>query len=331
VVSGLQVRRREFVFLLGGLTAWPRVTLAQQPLPVIGFLGSASPASWAHFVDAFRAGLKETGFIEGRNVAIEFRWAEGQYDRLREMASELAGRKVAVLVSTGGMPSVLAAKEATSTIPIVFTLGVDPVRFGLVASLNRPGGNLTGVNMFTAFIDTKRLGILHDMVPKAALIAVLINPKNPNVGGRTTDIETAARAMGLQLQFLHASTRPELDAAFRAVSRSGAGALFVGSDPFFNAQRDYIVAQTAHHGIAAMYGQREFAIAGGLMSYGTDSNDSYRQAGIYVGRILKGEKPAELPVVQSTKFEFVINLTTAKSLGLTVPASLSAMADEIIE
>jgi putative ABC transport system substrate-binding protein len=326
------MRRREFIMLIGSTAAWPLGARAQQPaMPLIGFLGGASPGPWLRLVAAFRAGLKETGYVQGQNVAIEFRWAEGRYERLPEMAADLVRRQVAVLVATGGISSVLAAKAATSHIPIVFTLGGDPVRRGIVASLNRPGGNVTGVNLFTTEMDVKRLGLLRDMVPAVDLIAALVNPANPTVPERAIDIEAAARTIGRQLRFLHASTLQELAGAFVALGQMRAGALFVGADPFFLSQRDTIVALAASHAIPAIYEQRDFALAGGLMSYGTDFADSYRQAGVYAGRILKSEKPGELPVVQSTKFEFVINLATARTLRLEVPPALSAQADEVIE
>jgi putative ABC transport system substrate-binding protein len=327
------MKRRQFISLLWGATAagLPLAARAQQPKPVIGFLGSTSPGPWAHFVAAFRAGLKETGYVDGQNVTIEFRWAGGQYDRLPALAADLVRRKVAVLISTGGEPTANAAKAATTTIPIVFTIGADPVKLGLVASLNRPGGNLTGVNLFTGSMDDKRLGLLHSMVPSAASIAVLENPKNPNVASRTAIIKEAAHAIGVKVEILQATTRQEIAEAFASLNRMHAGALFVAADPFFNAQREMIVALAAEHAIPAVYEQRVYATAGGLMSYGTDTVDSYRQVGRYAGRILKGEKPADLPVVQSTKFEFVINLKTAKALRLNVPPALSALADEIIE
>ena len=327
------IRRREFVALLGGAAvAWPRTAQAQQrAMPSVGFLGSASPSAWAHLVSAFRQGLNEAGYVEGRNVTIEYRWAEGQYERRPGMAAELVRSGVAVLVSTGGEPSILAAKAATATIPIVFTLGSDPVALGLVASLSRPGGNITGVNLFTTVMDAKRLGLLHDMVPTAELIATLVNPRNPSFERRSQAIQQATDLVGVRTHFLHASTEGELNAAFEALAKLGAGALFVGADPFFNSRRHLIVKLAASHGIPAIYEQRDFAEAGGLMSYGTNFGDSYRQAGIYTGRILNGEKPAELPVVQSTKFEFVINLKTAKALGIDVPLGLSAQADEVIE
>jgi putative ABC transport system substrate-binding protein len=326
------VRRRDFISLVGGAAAWPLAARAQQPaLPVIGFLSSVSPAPWAHLVAAFRQGLAETGYVEGRNVAIEFRWAQGQYDRLPALAADLVHRQVAVLVATGGTMTTLAAKAATTKIPIVFTIGGDPVQLGIVASLARPGGNITGVNIFTSEMGAKRLGLLHQMVPTAALIAVLMNPKNPNAEALSKEIPEAARAVGQQIHTLTASTERDLDAAFKTASQLGAGALLVAADPFFNSRRDYIVALAARHAIPAMYEQREFALAGGLMSYGTNLPHGYRQTGLYTGRVLKGEKPADLPVVQSTEFEFVINLNAAKALGLEVPPGLSASADEVIE
>ena len=285
----------------------------------------------AHLVAAFRAGLKEAGFTEGQNVTITFRWAEGQYDRLPELAADLVRSPVDLLAATGGLPATMAAKAATTTIPIVFTLGSDPVATGIVASLSRPGGNITGAVLLTTTMDAKRFGLLHDVAPNAAVTAVLVNPKNPTIPARSRELETAAAALGKRLHFLHASTRDEIEAAFAELGRRGAGALFVAADPFFNAMRDTIIALAAHHRIPAIYEQRVFAAAGGLMSYGTDFADSYRQAGIYSGRILKGEKPADLPVVQSTKFEFVINLKTARALGIEVPPGISALADEVIE
>jgi putative ABC transport system substrate-binding protein len=326
------MRRRDFILALGAATtAWPISASAQGKLPLVGFLGSASAGPWAGFVAAFLDGLKEAGFTAGQNVSVTFRWADGEYDRLAGLASALVGSGVDVLVATGGLPTVMAAKTATATIPIVFTLGTDPVATGIVASLNRPGGNITGAQLFTASIDPKRFGLLHDVAPNAALTAVLVNPKNPNIPERARGIEAAAHTLGKRIQFLHASTPQELEQAFTTVGDLHAGALFVGADPFFNTSRNAIVALAARHRIPAIYEQREFAVAGGLMSYGTDFLDSYRQAGIYAGRILKGEKPADLPVVQATKFEFVINLKTARALGIEVPPGVSAQADEIIE
>jgi putative ABC transport system substrate-binding protein len=325
-------RRREFIWLVGGAVAWPLAARAQQQsMPVIGFLNSVSPQPFANYVAGFRAGLKEAGYIDGQNVTIEFRWAEGHYDRLPEMAADLVRHKVAVLVSTGGEPSVLAAKAATTTIPIVFTSGIDPIRAGIVSSLSRPGGNITGVYMFTSQIESKRLGLLRALVPGVQLIAVLLNPNRQDYTRQKGDVEEAARTIGQKIHLLLASNESEIDAAFATATQLRAGAMLVGADPFLNSQRDKIIALAARHAIPAIYEQREHALAGGLMSYGTNLSEGYRQAGVYAGRILKGEKPGDLPVVQSTKFEFVINLKTAKVLGIEVPPNLSAEADEIIE
>jgi putative ABC transport system substrate-binding protein len=326
------MRRREFITLLGGAAAWPLAARAQQSaMPVVGFLSSASPGAWKPYLDAFRLGLNEAGYVEGRTVAIEYRWAEGQYERLPLLAADLVARNVALLVSTGGTPTALAATAATKTIPIVFTLGADPVKLGLVASLNRPGGNVTGVNLFVSQMEGKRLGLLRELVPTAALIAVLVNPNDQNAATQLKDVQGAAHALGQQIHILHATSDAELDAAFVTVRQVGAGALLVAGDPFFNSRRTYIVALAARHTIPAIYEQREYALAGGLMSYGTNLPDGYHQVGLYAARILKGESPADLPVVQSTKFQFVINLTTAKALGIVVPPMLSARADEVIE
>jgi putative ABC transport system substrate-binding protein len=326
------MRRREFITLLGGAAAWPLAARAQQSaMPVVGFLSSASPGAWKPYLDAFRLGLNEAGYVEGRTVAIEYRWAEGQYERLPLLAADLVARNVALLVSTGGTPTALAATAATKTIPIVFTLGADPVKLGLVASLNRPGGNVTGVNLFVSQMEGKRLGLLRELVPTAALIAVLVNPNDQNAATQLKDVQGAAHALGQQIHILHATSDAELDAAFVTVRQVGAGALLVAGDPFFNSRRTYIVALAARHTIPAIYEQREYALAGGLTSYGTNLPDGYHQVGLYAARILKGESPADLPVVQSTKFQFVINLTTAKALGIVVPPMLSARADEVIE
>jgi putative ABC transport system substrate-binding protein len=300
-------------------------------MPVVGFLNSASAAAWANYVTAFRSGLKENGFVEGQNVAIEFRWGEGQYDRLPAMAADLVRRKVAVLVSTGGQQTALAAKAATSTIPIVFTIGGDAVRLGLVASLNRPGGNLTGVNLFIPEMEGKRLGLLHKFVPTVELIAVLLNPNNLPAADQAREAQEAAHALRQKIHILHASSENEIDAAFATAGELHAGAIMVCADPFFNSRRDRIIALAARHAIPAIYEQREHTLAGGLMSYGTSLREGYHQAGVYAARILKGEKPADLPVFQSTKFELVINLKTARALGIDVPPELSAQADEIIE
>jgi putative tryptophan/tyrosine transport system substrate-binding protein len=329
------MRRRDFIRLIGGAgagMAWPLAARAQQPvIPVIGFLNSASPHAWENYVAGFRAGLKEAGYVEGQNVTVEFRWAEGHYDRLPGMATDLVRRKVAVLVSTGGEPSVLAAKAATTTIPIVFTSGIDPVRAGYVSSLSHPGGNITGVNMFSASVESKRLGLLRALDPGVKLVAVILNPKRQQHAEQRTEVEEAARAIGLQINLLLASSESEIEAGFATAAQLRAGAMLVGGDPFLNSQRNKIVALAARHAIPAIYEQREAALAGGLMSYGTNLSEAYRQAGVYAGRILKVEKPGDLPVVQSTKFEFVLNLKTAKALGIEVPPNLSAEADEIIE
>ncbi len=326
-----QVKRREFITLLGGAAAaWPLAARAQQPaMPVIGFLDGQSFAP--HLMTAFRQALKDAGYIEGRNVAIYFRAADGQTNRLVTLAGDIVGRRVAVIVTTGGGAAALAAYAATTTIPIVFVNGVDPVTSGLVISLNRPGRNATGVYMFQEVLDGKRLGLLRGLVPAAALIAVLLNPTNANFQTQLRGVQDAARVLGQQVSILSASTERDIDVAFATVTESRAGALLVGSDPFFNNERDQVVALAARHAIPAIYEGREFAMAGGLASYGTSLADAYRQVGIYTGRILRGEKPADLPVVQPAKFEFVINLTTAKALGLDVPPGLSASADEIIE
>ena len=327
------MQRREFITLLGGAAAaWPLAARGQNPvMPLIGFLHVASAKPFAHIVAGFRQGLKESGFVEGQNVEIEFRWAEGQIDRLPEMAADLIHRRVAVLATGGGEASAFAAKAATSTIPIVFNIGNDPVQVGLVASLNRPGGNVTGVNILTTELETKRLGLLHEMVPTASIIAHLVNPNYPLTKTNVSDFAAAARVMGLQIILVQASSESEISAAFAAILQKRAGALLVGADPFFNGRRNQIVALAASHALPSIYEQREFAAAGGLMSYGTSIADAYRQMGIYAGRILKGEKPADLPVVQSVKFELIINLKTAKTLGLTLPSGLLSIADEVIE
>jgi ABC-type uncharacterized transport system substrate-binding protein len=327
------VRRREFITLLGGAAAaWPLAAGAQQPAtPVIGFLGTASGAEWEPFVTAYQRGLKETGNVEGENVTIEYRWADGQYDRLPGLAADLVRRQVTVIFAAGSPAPVQAAKAVTAAIPIVFALGADPVHFGLVASLNRPGGNVTGVNFLTADLGEKALALIHELVPKAALAAMLVNPNNPNADSVARNARETALSLGLQLHILNAGTAQEIDTAFASIVQQRTGVLVAGADPFFLGRRNQFVALTARHAIPAIYNAREFATAGGLMSYGTSISEAYRRAGVYTGKILKGAKPTDLPVEQSTRFEFVINLKTAKALGLTVPDKLLALADEVIE
>jgi ABC-type uncharacterized transport system substrate-binding protein len=327
-----RLRRREFITLVGGVAAWPLTAHAQQPaMPVVGFVSARSPEASARLGAAFRKGLNETGTVEGQNVTVEYHYLEGQLDRLPSLMADLVRRRVAVIV-TPSTPATLAAKAATATIPIIFGVAEDPVKLGLVASLARPGGNATGINFFSSEVVAKRLGLLHDLVPKAVRIAVLVNSANaPNAEATLRQIPEAARALGLQIQVLHASTSREIEAAFATLVRDGADALFLVPDAFFVSRRVQFVTLTARHGIPAAYASREEVEAGGLMSYGTDMLDMYRQVGVYAGQILKGAKPADLPVVQSTKFEFVINLITARALGIEVPDTLLARADEVVE
>jgi putative tryptophan/tyrosine transport system substrate-binding protein len=327
------MRRRN---LIAGLVittvTWPLAAHAQQPaIPVIGFLSSASPQPFENYVAGFRAGLKETGYVDGQNVTIEFRWAEGHYDRLPVLAAELVQRNVAVIFASGGPPSALAAKAASVTTPIVFILASDPIKLGFVASLSHPGGTATGVGLFNVTVEPKKLEILHQLVPKAMKIGVLVNPRNPNAQTIATELQTAAGALGLQIHIVNAATDGEFGTAFTTLVQQQAGALVVAADPFFTDRREALVALAAQHALPAIYEWREFAAAGGLVSYGTIISDAYRQAGVYTGRILKGEKAADLPVQQPTKFELVINIKTAKTLGITVPQTLAVAADEVIE
>jgi putative tryptophan/tyrosine transport system substrate-binding protein len=328
------MRRREFITLLGGAAAtWPLTARAQQPgkLPVIGYLGPESPAVFASRVRAFRQGLGETGYAEGRNVAIEFRWAEGQHNRLPALAADLVARQAAVIVAPGGAPGALAAKSATTTIPIVFEMGADPVAIGLVDNLNRPGGNLTGVSSLNVQVTPKRLEILHEVVPAAAEIAVLVNPTSPTTDSQLRNLQAAARALGLQLHVLHASTERDFDAVFVTLLQLRAGGLVVASDGFFATHSEQLAALTVRHAVPAIHQSRDFAMAGGLMSYAGSFLESHRQAGVYTGRILKGDKPADLAVQRVTKVELFINLKAAKNLGVTFPLSLLGRADQLIE
>jgi putative ABC transport system substrate-binding protein len=325
-------RRREFITLVGSAAAWPLAGRAQQrAMSVIGFVSSRSPGESAVHVAAFREGLSEKGFVEGNNLAIAFRWAEGHYDRLPALCSELVHQGVAVLFAAGGPPSALAAKAASLTTPIVFILASDPIKLGFVASLNHPGGNATGVNLFAVAVEPKKLEILHELVPKTTQIGVLINPRNPNAQTITPELQSASGALGLRIHIVNAATVADFSAAFTTLVQQDVGALVVAADPFFNDQREALVTLAAQHALPAIYEWREFAAAGGLVSYGTSLSDAYRQAGIYTGRILKGEKPADLPVVQPTKFELVINRKTANALGLEIPQPMLVAADEVIE
>jgi putative ABC transport system substrate-binding protein len=326
------MRRREFIMLLGGAATWPFGARAQQAaMPVIGWMSGRSPEDSVHLLAAFREGLREIGFVEGQNIAIEFRWALGQYDRLPALASDLVSRGVTVLVGVGGDVSAIAAKRATSTVPIVFGMGGDPIKAGLVNSFNRPGGNATGYTLLTNEMESKRLGLLHELVPGISPIGALLNPSFPPAVRQLQDIEDAARTINQKLFVAKASNDMELNAALASLVAEGVRAVLVAADPYFDTRRDRIIAFAAENRIPAIYQFREYAVAGGLFSYGPSITDSYRQAGIYAGRILKGVKPADLPILQPTKFELVINLKTATALGLDVPNSMQLLADEVIE
>ena len=328
------MRRREVLGVLGSAAAaWPLVARAQQPvtMPVIGYLGAESPAVFASRVRAFRQGLGETGYVEGRNVAIEFRWAEGQHSRLSALAAELVGRPVAVIVAPGGAPAALAAKSVTTTIPIVFEMGADPLAIGLVETLKRPGANLTGVTSLNVQVTPKRLEMLHEVVPEAAVIAVLLNPTSPTTGSQLKNLQAAADALGVRLHILHASTQRDFAAVFETLAQVRPGGLVVASDTFFATHAEQLAALTVRHAMPAIHQSRDFAVAGGLMSYAGSFVESHRQAGIQTGRVLKGDKPADLPVHQVTKVELIVNLKTTKALGLTMPLPLLGRADEVIE
>jgi putative ABC transport system substrate-binding protein len=328
------MRRREFITLLGGATAtWPLAAWAQQPaMPVVGFISAGSADASAPRVAAFRKGLNDTGYVEGQTVTVEYHWLEGHYDHLPALMADLVRRQVAVIATPGSVPATLAAKAATATIPIVFGVSQDPVRFGLVASLARPGGNATGINYFQAEVVAKRLRLVHDLLPKAVRIALLVNPANPsNAESALREAQQAAPTLGLQIQVLNATTIGEIDAAFASLARERPDALFVAPDALFTSRRGQFATLTAVNKIPAAYSNREYVAAGGLMSYGTDVADMFHQVGVYTGRILKGAKPADLPVLQSTKFEFAINLQTARALGIEVPSGLLSIADEVIE
>src|SRR5215468_7761916 len=325
------MRRRQFMTLLGGAAAWPLAARAQQPpMPVIGFLSSSAPVDRARYLTAFRQGLRESGYVEGQNVAIEYRWAQDQADRLPDLAADVVRRQVTV-IAVHDTPSAIVAKEATTTIPIVFASGGDPVKLGLVASLNRPGGNVTGIAFVSAELGAKQLGLLHELQPGAVRVGVLVDPNFAPTQSFVSDVQAAALSIGKQIEVLEAPTGRDIDTAFARLAQKPIDALLVGPTPLFNNRRVQLATLAAYHRVPTIYSLREFAEAGGLMSYGTSITGAYRQAGVYTGRILKGEKPADLPVIQSVKFEFVINLNTAKAFGLSFPPGLLAIADEVID
>ena len=324
------MRRREFIAFVGAAAAWPPAALAQQPVrPLVGFLNSASAASYAEFAAAFRAGLSETGFVEGQNVSIAYRWADGDYQRLPALAADLTQLRLDVIVANG--PAAPVAMRAGAAVPMVFTAGFDPIELGLVTNLKRPGGNVTGVSILNVELGPKRLELLREVLPGAASMALLVNPSNPNVATQTRDLQAAARRLAVELHVLHARTDREVITGFAALAERGASALLIGTDPFFTTRSELLAGLALRHAMPAVYQYRDFVAAGGLMSYGSSLSDAYRRAGVYVGRILKGEKPADLPVQQSTKVELMINLGTARALGLELPPSLVARADEVIE
>jgi len=326
------MRRREFIAGLGGAAVWPLVARAQHAaMPVIGFLGAGSISGYASYVDAFRRGLTAAGSVEGHDVAVEFRWLDGRYDRAPALAAELVDKQVAIIVATGGTAVALAAKTATTTTPIVFVIGADPIKFGLVASINRPGGNVTGVSFLINLLTAKQLEVLHEVIPKTADIGFLVNPDNPNAEPDTREVRFAAARLARKLIVAGASSAAEIDTAFATLVKQGANAVVIGADALFVSHQDQIVKLAIRHSLPAIYNSRGYVMDGGLMSYGPDQAEAYRQAGVYASRILKGEKPTNLPVVQPTKFELVINLKTAKALGLNIPPSLLARADEVIE
>jgi putative ABC transport system substrate-binding protein len=325
--------RREFITLVGGAAAWPLAAHAQQPaMPVIGFLSSASPDAYTIRLRAFREGLKDAGYVEGQNVAVEYRWAEARNDRLPALAAELVRRQVAVIVAAGGTPSALAAKATTASVPIVFGIAADPVEIGLVASLHRPGGNVTGVTSLNVEVGPKRLELLRELLPSVTVVALLVNPTSPALAEPfSRELQAAARTLGLELHVLHASSERDFDRVFASLAERRAGALVIGPDTFFTARSEQLAALTVRHAMPAIYQFRQFAAAGGLLSYGSSETEYYRLVGIYAGRILKGDKPTDLPIQRSTKVELIINLKTAKALGITVPLPLSGRADEVIE
>jgi putative ABC transport system substrate-binding protein len=326
------MRRREFITALGGAAAWPLAARGQQAaLPVVGFLSSRSPQDTVRLLAAFRLGLREKGYVEGQTATVQYRWALGQYDRLPALAAELVRERVAVVVTTGAEPAALAAKAATSTIPVVFAIGGDAVEAGLVASYNRPGQNATGISVLASTLEPKRLGLLNEVAPKAATIGILVNPAFSQAAQQVRNVQEAARAIGRPIQVLEASTDSEIEKAIESVTSLRIAALVVAGDPFYDTRVDKLVALTVHHAVPGIFSFREYAAVGGLMSYGIDLADAYRQVGIYAGRILRGEKPADLPVLQPAKFEFLINLKTARALSLTIPPGVLAIADEVIE